>query len=77
MGLLTTLSEPFSSLRATLPTYQLVLLGLFAFISISVFCHVTRQLLFRDKHGPPEVFSWFPVLGNTCVKPSAEKPVAY
>jgi sterol 14-demethylase len=67
MGLLTTLTEPLDYLRATLPTYQLVLLGLFAFTAASVAWNVTRQLLFRDKTAPPEVWSWFPVLGNTYV----------
>jgi sterol 14-demethylase len=67
MGLLTTLTEPLDYLRATLPTYQLVLLGLFAFVAASVAWNVTRQLLFRDKTAPPEVWSWFPVLGNTYV----------
>jgi hypothetical protein len=67
MGLLTTLTEPLSYLRATLPIYQLVLLGFAAFIGVSVVWHVTRQLLFRDKNAPPEVWSWVPVIGNTYV----------
>ncbi|KAJ9606225.1 Lanosterol 14-alpha-demethylase [Cladophialophora chaetospira] len=65
MGLLTTLTEPLDYLRATLPTYQLILLGFFTFLVVSVAWNVTRQLLFRDKTAPPEVWSWFPVLGNT------------
>jgi hypothetical protein len=65
MGLLTTLTEPLDHLRSTLPTYQLLLLGLFAFVALSVVYHVSRQLFFKDKTAPPEVWSWFPVLGNT------------
>ncbi len=72
MGLLTTLTEPLAYLRATLPTYQLVLLGFFAFLVVSVAWNATRQLIFRDKSAPPEVWSWFPVIGNTYVQqPSA------
>ena len=68
MGLLTTLTEPLAYLPATLPTYQLFLLGFFAFLVVSVAWNVTRQLLFRDKTAPPEVWSWFPVMGNTYVQ---------
>jgi hypothetical protein len=42
-----------------------VLLGFTTFITLVVGLHVARQVLLKDKNAPPEVFSWFPVLGNT------------
>ncbi|KAI1621360.1 cytochrome P450, family 51, subfamily A [Exophiala viscosa] len=65
MGLLATIATPLERLVHTLPTYQLVLLGLAAFITLAVGLNVARQVLLKDKNAPPEVFSWFPVLGNT------------
>jgi len=65
MGLLATVAAPLDRLLETLPTYQVVLLGFFAFCLLSVVLHVTRQFLFKDKNAPPEVFSWFPLIGNT------------
>merc|ERR1712000_154135 len=65
MGLLATVAAPLDRLLETLPTYQVVLLGFFAFCLLSVVLNVTRQFLFKDKNAPPEVFSWFPLIGNT------------
>jgi hypothetical protein len=65
MGLLATVAAPLDRLLETLPTYQVVLLGVFAFLILSVVLNVTRQFLLKDKNAPPEVFSWFPVIGNT------------
>lgn len=67
MGLLATIAAPIERLLETLPLYQVILLALSAFIATSVVYHVTRQLFFKDKSAPPEVFSWFPGLGNTYV----------
>ncbi|KAK5272883.1 Lanosterol 14-alpha-demethylase [Exophiala xenobiotica] len=65
MGLLATVAAPLDRLLETLPTYQVVLLGVFAFLLLSVVLNVARQVLLKDKNAPPEVFSWFPVIGNT------------
>ncbi|KAL2415716.1 Sterol 14-alpha demethylase cyp51B [Exophiala dermatitidis] len=65
MGLLTTVAVPLDRLVQTLPVYQLVLLGFAALVGLSVILHVGRQLLFKNKNEPPEVFSWFPLVGST------------
>lgn len=65
MGLLTTVAVPLDRLVQTLPVYQLVLLGFAALVGLSVILHVGRQLLFKNKNEPPEVFSWFPLIGST------------
>jgi sterol 14alpha-demethylase len=65
MGLLATLTAPVEHLAHTLPAWQLGLLGFAAFLAVSVLYNVVRQLCFRDKNAPPEVWSWFPVMGNT------------
>ncbi len=67
MGLLATITAPVEHLVETLPLWQLGLLGFAAFLALSVLYNVLRQLLFRDKTAPPEVWSWFPVMGNTSV----------
>jgi len=65
MGLLATVAAPLDRLLETLPTYQVVLLGVVAFCLLSVVLNVTRQFFLKDKNAPPEVFSWFPLIGST------------
>ncbi|OQV06027.1 hypothetical protein CLAIMM_10668 [Cladophialophora immunda] len=65
MGLLAALSQSAERLLGSLPTWQLGLLGFTAFLVLSVTWNVARQLFFKDKNAPPEVWSWFPVIGNT------------
>ncbi|EXJ53739.1 cytochrome P450, family 51 (sterol 14-demethylase) [Cladophialophora psammophila CBS 110553] len=65
MGLLATLSKPAERLLVSLPIWQLALLGFAAFLVLCVAWNVVRQVLLKDKNAPPEVWSWFPVLGNT------------
>ncbi len=65
MGLVATISTPIERLIHTLPLYQVVLLGFVAFLGLAVALNVARQLFFHDKSAPPEVFSWFPIIGNT------------
>ena len=36
-----------------------------AFLFVSVFVHVSNQILFKNPNEPPMVFSWFPVIGST------------
>ena len=70
MGLLATIATPIERLLETLPLYQTILLGFVAFIVLAIFLNVARQVLLKDKNLPPEVFSFFPVLGNTYVYPA-------
>jgi predicted tellurium resistance membrane protein TerC len=67
MGLLATIATPIERLLETLPLYQTILLGFVAFITLAICANVLRQVLFKDKNAPPEVFSLFPVLGSTYV----------
>lgn len=67
MGLLATVAAPLDRLLQDLPLYQTVLLGFVALLLLSVVLNVTRQLLFKDRNAPPEVFSWFPMIGSTYV----------
>lgn len=69
MGLLASIATPLERLRDALPLYQLIILAFTAFITLSVVLHVARQLFFKDKNAPPEVFSLFPIFGNTYVHP--------
>jgi uncharacterized membrane protein YvlD (DUF360 family) len=70
MGLLATIATPIERLLETLPLYQTILLGFFAFIALAILLNVARQVLLKDKNLPPEVFSFFPVLGSTYVCPT-------
>ena len=65
MGLLATLAAPVERLLNNLPVYQVALLGFTAFVVVAVVLNVARQLLFKDKNAPPEVFSLFPFIGST------------
>jgi sterol 14alpha-demethylase len=65
MGLVAEVSAPFERLIAALPVWQLVLLGFASFVFVSVCYNILRQWLFYDRNAPPEVFSFFPVLGST------------
>lgn len=67
MGLLTTVAVPVEHLLNTLPVYQLVLLGFASLITLAITLNVARQLLFKDKNAPPEVFHLVPGLGSTYV----------
>lgn len=64
MGLFTTLAEPLERLAASLPLWQLVLLGLTAFITTAITLNTVRQLFFYDRNAPPEVFHVVPILGS-------------
>ena len=65
MGLFTSLAEPLERLAASLPLWQLVLLGFTAFLTIAITYNIIRQVFFYDRNAPPEVFSLIPVLGST------------
>jgi hypothetical protein len=65
MGLVAAIATPLERLVDALPLYQVVLLGFVAFLALAVALNVARQLFFQDRSAPPEVFSWFPILGNT------------
>jgi hypothetical protein len=65
MGLFSTLAEPLERLAASLPLWQLLLLGFTAFFTIAITLNIVRQLFFYDRNAPPEVFSLVPVLGST------------
>lgn len=65
MGVLATVSAPFEHLLATLPVWQLVLLGVSSFLFLAIIYNVLRQWLFYDRTAPPEVFSLFPLIGST------------
>jgi sterol 14-demethylase len=67
MGLLTTIATPIEHLLNTLPVYQLVLLAFTAFVTLAITLNVARQLLFKDRNAPPEVFHLIPGLGSTYV----------
>lgn len=67
MGLLTTVAAPIEHLLNTLPVYQLVLLGLTAFVTLAITLNVASQLLFKDRSAPPVVFHLIPGLGSTYV----------
>ena len=65
MGLFSTLAEPLERLTASLPLWQIVLLGFTAFISLSIVWNIVRQLFFYDRNAPPEVFHVVPFIGST------------
>lgn len=65
MGLFSTLAEPLERLTASLPLWQVVLLALTAFITLSIVLNIVRQLFFYDRNAPPEVFHIVPFIGST------------
>lgn len=34
-------------------------------LTLAIFIHIAKQILFKKPHEPPMVFSWFPVVGST------------
>jgi sterol 14alpha-demethylase len=65
MGFLASTTAPIEHLAQTLPTWQLLLLGLSSFVTVAIAANVIRQLFFYDRSAPPEVFSLLPGLGST------------
>ena len=65
MGFLAGVTAPLERLAQSLPTWQLVLLGVSVFTTVAIFANAIRQLFFYDRKAPPEVFSLLPGLGST------------
>ncbi|KAF7516276.1 hypothetical protein G7054_g14223 [Neopestalotiopsis clavispora] len=65
MGLFEDLAGPLAQRLSELSTASQVGVAAAAFLFLSIFWHVTKQLLFKNPNEPPMVFSWFPVVGST------------
>ena len=65
MGLFATLFAPLQGVVENLPTWQLALFGLTAFVVSAVVLNVLSQLLLKNPTEPPVVFHWFPIIGST------------
>ena len=65
MGLVAEVSLPLQGLVESLPTWQLALLGVTAFIAFSIVINVLKQLLFKNPNEPPVVFHLVPFIGST------------
>jgi hypothetical protein len=62
MGLLTTLSEPFSVVEWTPLTY---VAAFGTFLTAVVLLNVLQQLVWKNPTDPPLVFHLFPIIGST------------
>lgn len=67
MGLLANILAPIEHLYHTLPLYQSILLFVAALFGFAIAANVARQLFFKDRNAPPEVFHLIPGLGSTYV----------
>lgn len=65
MGLFEDLAGPLAQRLSQLSTVSQVGIVAAAFLALSVFVHIAKQLLFKNPKEPPMVFSWFPVVGST------------
>jgi len=65
MGLVSIIAEPVQRLVESLPTWQLVLLGLLSFITIATVLNVFKQIFLKNPNEPPVVFHLIPFLGST------------
>lgn len=65
MGLISFVAEPVQNLVASLPTWQLILLGTTAFILTATVLNILNQILLKNPNEPPVVFHVFPFLGST------------
>jgi hypothetical protein len=64
MGVFTAIAQPLERLVASLPLWQVILLGGSAFITFAIAANIIRQLFFYDRNAPPEVFHIIPILGS-------------
>lgn len=65
MGVVAFIAEPLQRLTESLPTWQLVLVGLAGFLVTSIVLNVLKQILLKNPNEPPVVFHLLPVLGST------------
>lgn len=65
MGVVAVVSDHVQRLTEILPIWQLVLLGLSAFITAAILLNIIRQILLKNPHEPPVVFHLVPFLGST------------
>lgn len=67
MGLFAGILDPLAARLDGQPTYIIALLGFGAFIAISIFLNVLRQVvpIGRTSTDPPLVFHWVPFIGST------------
>ncbi|KAI0136541.1 cytochrome P450 51 [Xylariales sp. AK1849] len=65
MGVFEAVAGPLSQQLSKLSTASQVGVIAASLLFVSVFIHVTKQLLFKNPNEPPMVFSWFPIVGST------------
>ncbi|EAS28723.1 cytochrome P450 51 [Coccidioides immitis RS] len=65
MGLLANVLTGVSKACSGQSPWTLVLLGICAFLTLSVFVNVLKQVFFKNPNEPPVVFHWFPIIGST------------
>lgn len=65
MGLFEDLTGTLVQRLSTLSTVSQVGVIVASLLSLAIFIHVAKQLLFKNPNDPPMVFSWFPVVGST------------
>lgn len=69
MGVLSAVIDPVAARLDGQPTYLLAILGVSAFVTLSIVLNVLSQILPVRRKGtdPPLVFHWVPFFGNTIV----------
>ncbi|KAB8336844.1 hypothetical protein FH972_021152 [Carpinus fangiana] len=67
MGVLQNLAGPLADKLSTTSTSLVIVLGLAAFITLSIVVNVLKQLLIKNPNEPPIVFHWVPFFGSTIV----------
>lgn len=65
MGLFEDVAGPLVQRVSQLPVYSQVGVIAAALVGLAVVWHIASQLLFKNPHEPPLVFSWFPFVGST------------
>ncbi|KAF4123391.1 sterol 14alpha-demethylase [Geosmithia morbida] len=68
MGVLEEIAaHPIAQRYLLLGTASQIGIALGSFIALSIVYHITRQLVFKSRNEPPEVFSFFPWFGSTVI----------
>jgi sterol 14-demethylase len=65
MGLLADVFDKITQVAHGESSYVIFSIALLVALLSSVLWHIGRQLFFKAKHEPPEVFSWLPFIGHT------------
>ncbi|KAK9421997.1 putative Cytochrome P450 51 [Seiridium unicorne] len=65
MGIFEEVAGPVAQRLSHLSTVSQVGVIAATLLSLAVFTHIAKQILFKNPHEPPMVFSWFPVVGST------------